>query len=592
MVTVNGTNGQTVSQSEEPLWPSTNARGYSIPNQPSGTLHHRKVICVGAGISGICLAHEVSTQGENLDLVIYDVASGYGGTWFWNTYPGCRCDVPAHNYQLPWAANPDWTEFYATAPEIQRYYAKVVEDHDLAKYINLEHEVIKAEWQDDRSKWVVTVRGPDGREFTDEGDIFINASGILNSYKWPKIPTLKKFKGALVHTARWPQDLEWKGKKIAVLGSGSSGIQILASMQPEADHIFHWIRSPTWITSAFAQQFAGPNGTNFAYTEEQRKRFREDPQHALKYRKMMESELNQRFKFIVQGTPEQKASLEYANKDMRQRLKYNQRLIDAIVPTTFNVGCRRPTPGMGYLEALLEPNVTTYTEMFKEITEEGFVQPDGTEEKVDIFICATGFDTTFRPKFPIIGSNGINLQDKWKDYPVDAYMAVTVADMPNYFIYYGPYGPNGHGSGAPMIDVISRSFMKIIQKIQRENITSMQIKKKATEDFVEHAKLYLKRTAWAQTCSSWFKPPGQEAADPIMHPGNRILFIEQMENPRWEDYDYTYGYANNRFGCWGNGFTIREEDGRDTTWYYGLLENTDTQPDYSDIRPMYSQMMA
>lgn len=99
----------------------------------------------------------------------------------------------------------------------------------------------------------MTIRGPDGKEFEDEGDIFINASGILNNYKWPNIPTLSKYKGKLVHTARWPQDLEWKGKKIAVLGSGSSGIQILASMQPEAEHIYHWIRSKTWITAAFGR---------------------------------------------------------------------------------------------------------------------------------------------------------------------------------------------------------------------------------------------------------------------------------------------------------------------------------------------------
>lgn len=134
---------------------------------------------------------------------------------------------------------------------MQQYYAKTVEDYDLAKYIRLEHEVVKAEWQADRSRWVVTVRGPDGNEFVDEGDIFINASGILNNYKWPNIPTLKKFKGDLVHTARWPQDLKWQGKKIAVLGSGSSGIQLLASMQPEVERIHHWIRSPTWITAAF-----------------------------------------------------------------------------------------------------------------------------------------------------------------------------------------------------------------------------------------------------------------------------------------------------------------------------------------------------
>ncbi|KAK7468707.1 hypothetical protein VKT23_003210 [Stygiomarasmius scandens] len=231
----------------------------------------------------------------------------------------------------------------------------------------------------------------------------------------------------------------------------SSGIQVLATIQPEVKQLYHWIRSPTWITPAFAQQFAAPGGKNFEYTEEQKKRFAEDPYHSLKYRKMIESELNQRFKFIVQGTPEQKAVLDFANADMRKRLQGNQRLIDAIVPKKFVVGCRRPTPGNGYLEALLEPNVHVFTDMFERITEKGFIDAEGKEYEVDAIVCATGFDTSFVPRFPVI-AKGVNVQDRWKNYPVDSYLSMAVKGTPNYFMYYGPHGPTGHGSGAPMIE--------------------------------------------------------------------------------------------------------------------------------------------
>lgn len=132
---------------------------------------------------------------------------------------------------------------------------------------------------------------------------------------------------------------------------------------------------------------------------------------------------------------------------------------------------------------------------------------------------------------------------------------------------------------------VTNGFMQFLKKMQRENITAITIKPKAVEDFNEHRELYHKRTAWSGRCSSWFKP-GPEAS-PVMFPGNRVLFIELLVNPRWEDWDYEYESANNRFGYLGNGFTQRELDGRDTTFYYGLLDGKDEQPDYSDVRKLY-----
>ncbi|KAK0246370.1 FAD/NAD-P-binding domain-containing protein [Armillaria nabsnona] len=571
------------NKSERP-WPSVNARGYRIPEQLFGDIKSIKVIAIGAGISGICLAHDVQERGKNIDLTIYEMGSDVGGTWFWNQYPGCRCDIPSVNYQMSWCPNPNWREFYGTAEEIQSYYKGLVDKFGLGKYINLNHEVIYAEWLDDAKKWRLRIRGPDAKEFDAQCDVFVNAGGVLNTWKWPKIEGLHDFKGVLCHTARWPKDLDYKGKRIAVIGCGSSGIQVLATMQPDAKQIYHWIRSPTWITSAFAQQYAGPGGTNFRYTEAQKKLFAEDPYHSLKYRKMIESDLNQRFKFIVIGTPEQKAVLAYADADMRRRLQGDERLIDAIVPKDFIVGCRRPTPGNGYLEALLQPNVRVDTKMFQKITEKGFIDADGKEVEVDIIVCATGFDTSFVPRFPLV-ARGRNVQDRWAQYPVDVYMSLAVKDVPNYLMYYGPHGPTGHGSGAPMIEALTGCFMKILKKMQMENITTMTINSKAVDDFNEHRELYLKRTAWSGQCSSWFKPgPG---ASPIMFPGNRVLFIELLTNFRFEDWDYEYDSANNRFGYLGDGFTMREHDGRDTTFYYGLLDGKDKQPNYSDLRSTY-----
>ncbi|EIM90702.1 FAD/NAD-P-binding domain-containing protein [Stereum hirsutum FP-91666 SS1] len=571
---------------KEMPWPTENSRGYKIPEQVYGTLKPIKVIAIGAGISGISLAHDVQENGENIDLTIYEMGPSVGGTWFWNSYPGCRCDIPAVNYTFSWSPKADWSEFYASSPEICEHFQDVVDKYGLMKYIHLQHEVVRAEWFDDVKKWQIVVRGPDGSLFDDECDVFINGGGILNTWKWPAIEGLHDFKGTLCHTARWPKNLDITGKRVAVLGSGSSGIQLLASIQPKAGHIHHWIRSPTWITSAFAQQYAGPGGRNFSYTEDQKNVFADDPEHYLKYRKMIESELNQRFKFVVLGTPEQEAALAYATKHMHDILDGNERLKNAIIPKTFSVGCRRPTPGNGYLEALLQPNVQVYTDMLQRITERGFIDADGVEHEVDVFICATGFDTSYRPRFPVF-ANGVNLQDKWRTYPNDAYMSIAVKDFPNYFTYFGPHGPAGHGSTVPLIEAYTKCFLRVLKKMQTENITTMSIRPRACDDFNEHRELYLKRTAWSGNCSSWFKP-GNKNASPAMFPGNRILMIEMLNNFRWEDWDYEYGYAGNRFGYWGNGFTSRELDGRDTTFYYGLLNGKDEQPDYSDIRPLYT----
>ncbi|KAF7353693.1 hypothetical protein MVEN_01054200 [Mycena venus] len=279
-------------------WPTENERGYRIPELEYGTVSSHpirffvwpkiftcryyaklrpiKVISIGAGMSGISLAHDVQQDGKNIQLTIYEMAPDVGRTWFWNKckdYPGLRCDIPSVNYQMHWSPKLDWPEYYSRGPVIQEYYKNLVEKFNLWEYIKIEHEVLKAEWDDDAKKWRLQVRGPNGKDFEDHCDVFLNAGGVLNIWKWPSVEGLHSFKGDLCHTARWPESLSVTNKRVAIIGCGSSGIQILAAIQPEVKQIYHWIRSPTWITAAFAQQFAGPGGSNFQYSEEQKQRF-------------------------------------------------------------------------------------------------------------------------------------------------------------------------------------------------------------------------------------------------------------------------------------------------------------------------------
>jgi cation diffusion facilitator CzcD-associated flavoprotein CzcO len=272
---------------------------YSILETPLGEPRPVRIMCVGAGASGLNLAHRVDQYMHNTELVIYEKNPEVGGTWFENRYPGCACDIPSHNYQFTWEPNPDWSTFYSKAPEILEYFKAVARKHDLYKYINLSHRVVSADWDESKSIWNLQIEDlATGEVKSDWGDFMITASGVLNNWRWPDIPGIHSFGGQLVHSANWDDSVDWRDKRVAVLGCGSSGVQIVAAIQPDVAHLTTFIRTPTWITSGFAQSKAGPGGSNFSFSNKQKKQFREDPEAYLQYRKEVEQELNVRFKFV------------------------------------------------------------------------------------------------------------------------------------------------------------------------------------------------------------------------------------------------------------------------------------------------------
>ena len=249
---------------------------------------------------------------------------------------------------------------------------------------------------------------------------------------------------------------------------------------------------------------------------------------------------------------------------MTKKLGGDPRLVDRIIPKDFNVGCRRPTPGNGYLEALVGEKTTTFTETIGAITPNGFKDAAGNEYEVDVIICATGFDTTYKPQFPVVGLNGTVLQERWAKIP-ESYLGAAAPQMPNYFMFTGPFTPVAQGAILPIITHMSNYFVQVIRKMSSQHIRRLSPKESVIAQFMEHCRAYLPRTCWSDPCASWFK---QGTDGPlVMWPGSRLAFFEAVKTPNFEDYDIEY-FSQNRFGFLGSGFAWYEfrEDG-DTTPY-------------------------
>jgi cation diffusion facilitator CzcD-associated flavoprotein CzcO len=255
---------------------------------------------------------------------------------------------------------------------------------------------------------------------------------------------------------------------------------------------------------------------------------------------------------------------------MSEKLGHEPRLVESIIPKSFNVGCRRPSPDPGYLEALVATNTTVYTDALHEITRKGFLDHDGHEVEVDVILCATGSDTSFRPRFPIVGLDGVDIRDLWKNWPL-SYLSLGAPRVPNYFIYLGPYGPLAHGSALTISEALTQYLIHVVKKMRREHIRRLSPSVEATKAFGEHASLYAQRTRWSGPCRSWFKQ-GTSDGPVAMWPGSRLHFFDALKEPRYEDYEIEYIHGN-RFGYFGNGFSAREFNGSDMTYYMGSDES-------------------
>jgi cation diffusion facilitator CzcD-associated flavoprotein CzcO len=382
--------------------------------------------------------------------------------------------------------------------------------------------------------------------------------------------------------ADFKRSYDFENKRIGLIGSGSSAIQIVPSLQRLAGtHVSTFVRSKTWISPSFGQSLWDKYGFQVtAIPSELRDRFANDPEYYHKFRLSVEEDGNGIHAATIKGTELQISAKEIFHKHMQEKLASKPEILEALLPS-FSPGCRRLTPGPGYLEALTQPNLAFVTSPITRISESAIHTTDGKTHEIDALVCATGFQTSVPPPFPLTGSNGLSLTKKWEARPV-TYLSHSVSGFPNMFTMLGPNSLIGTGSLTIMIESVGDYIIKAIRKIQKDNIASMVAKEAREEDFIEVVDAYFEGTVFADECRSWYKhrTTGKMLA---LWPGSALHYIEAMRSPRWEDFEYVYvdeldressenglhgvGKNANRLAWLGNGWTSNQQESKDLAWY-------------------------
>ncbi|KAF1941982.1 FAD/NAD(P)-binding domain-containing protein [Clathrospora elynae] len=555
---------------------------FKLNDAPVENLRPLKVVVIGAGYSGIYCGIRIPERLRNVELVIYEKNAGVGGTWFENRYLGCACDVPSHSYQYTFQPNPNWSSLYAPAGEIQSYLEDVAKKYSADRFIKLRHEVKGCRWDDKIAKWHITVKNlATGETAQDQADVLISGRGNLNTPSWPDIDGLNTFKGELMHSATWNESYDFENKRVGVIGSGSSSIQIVPSLQRlPGTQVNTFVRSKTWISPPFGQDLwdkYGFQGSNIP--KELRDRFANDPEYYQKFRLTVEEDGNGIHAFTIKGTKLQLDAKVMFHEHMQKRLEGKPEIFEALLPS-FSPGCRRLTPGPGYLEALTQPNVSFITSPITRISESAIHTADGKTHEIDALVCATGFRSSAPPSFPLTGTNGLPLTKKWETR-ARTYLSHSIAGFPNLFTMLGPNSTIGSGSLTTMIESVGDYIIKAIRKIQKDNIAAMVVKEAREKDFIEYVDAYFGGTVFTEECRSWYKNKGTGEVVGLW-PGSTLHCVEAMRSPRWEDFEYVYlndlegvegdglhgvGSKSNRLAWLGNGWSVNQLEVRDLAWY-------------------------
>ncbi|KAF5003207.1 hypothetical protein FDECE_10225 [Fusarium decemcellulare] len=553
--------------------------------------------------------HEIQLGGDvfgqkdftNYDLVCYEKNAGVGGTWFENRYPECACDLPAHGYVLPFEPNPNWSNFYAYAPEILKYFEDFAEKYNLHQHIRLNSKVISAVWDDEKAIYEVEIESNEKR-LKDWGHVFIDGTGFLNNKKWPEIEGLKDFKGKIMHSADWDTSYDYAGKKMAVIGTGSSAIQIIPAVQPKVKHLTCFSRSATWVYPAIgtnilkeekAKSGVESQDEQHEYSEVDKQRFKQDPAYLLEYRKNIETLLNDQYDRFLRRSKLAAGTRKAIENTMRKRLVgASEELIAHLIPD-YQPGCRRPTPGDGYLEALVKPNVTPVFEEITRVVPEGIIDETGKLHECDVLVCATGFHIAFAPP---LGRNGVDMKDEFEPEPM-VYLALTVPKFPNYFVVNGPQGNWAVGSVLASVSpeeyvlrALPDSFcqheiqvdyiMECLKRIQTEGIKTIEPKAEVVKQLNDHIDEWHKIAFWTDKCRSWYKNGKMDGKVWIWSGSGYHYMYTIGKVVRWEHYNFEYKHQN-MWSFLGLGYT-RGQMHKELEHLSPYVRNTDTHWEFLD----------
>jgi len=417
----------------------------------------RRTIIIGAGPGGICAGKRLKDAGYD-DFLILEQAAGLGGTWFHNSYPGCRCDVPSHLYSFSFAPKPDWSEPYASQDEIRAYLEECAEVFGLHPHLRLNTRVAAASYDEATATWTLTTA--DG-EFL-SADFVISAVGLFNLPAYPQIPGLDTFTGPVVHSARWDHRLDLDGKAIGVIGSAASAVQIVPEIARIAGSLTVYQRTANHV---------GPRQMQFS--EEFLQACKADPAAAVKAERQRISDWIDAV--CTMDKPDVMAMMAAACAENLSQVE-DPEVRHKLTPD-HPFGSKRGLVSSDWYPTFNRPNVTLMTEPIDHITASAIVTKDGQSHPTEVIILATGFQTTrFLSVIPVTGRAGVRLDDAWAG-GAQAYLGITVAGFPNLFMLYGPNTNNG--SIINNIECQVNYILRKMQEMERHRLQWIDIKPEA-----------------------------------------------------------------------------------------------------------------
>jgi cation diffusion facilitator CzcD-associated flavoprotein CzcO len=444
------------------------------------------VAIVGSGFSGLGTAIRLLQEGRD-DFVVLERGDEVGGTWHYNTYPGCACDVPSHLYSFSFAPNPDWTHTYSPQPEIGAYLRRCADRFGVRPHVRLGTTVEFAEWDEEDGRWTID---------TDRGRVrarvLVAGMGPLAEPKIPDIPGLESFKGTKFHSARWEHDHDLTGERVASIGTGASAIQLVPQVQPEVETLHVFQRTPPWIF---------PH-SNRPTTRFERALYRALPAAQRLVRGLVYAARESAVLGFVKRPRLMRIVEKVARAHMRKQIS-DPELLEKVTPD-YTIGCKRILPSNKWYPALGQPNVELVTDGIAEVREHSIVTADGVEREVDTIIFSTGFQVADMPVGKQVrGRNGRTLDDVWGGSP-RAHLGTAVPGFPNLFLLLGPNTGLGHSSMVYMIESQIAYVLDALSVMDRERAEAVEVRPETVASYNEALEEQLSGTVWNTGCASWY----------------------------------------------------------------------------------------
>lgn len=450
---------------------------------------HVRVAVIGSGFGGLGAAVRLRREGIT-DFVILERADSVGGTWRDNDYPGCACDVPSHLYSFSFAPNPEWPRTFSGQEHIRAYLEHVADTFGLRPHLRLSHEVTVMRWDNDELHWVIEC----ANGTTVVADVVVSATGPLSDPKMPDIPGLADFPGKVFHSARWDHDADLTGKRVAMIGTGASAIQIVPSIQPEVGKLTLFQRTAPWVMPRMDRTISGA----------ERWLHRTLPFTGTARRGLLWGIRELQVSAFTKH-PDQLGLVERIAKSNMARAIKDPALRAKLTPS-YRIGCKRILLSSAYYPALAQPNVDVVASGLAEVRGSTVVASDGTETEVDAIIFGTGFHVTDMPIAErVVGADGITLTESWKD-GMQALRGASAAGFPNWMTIIGPNTGLGNSS---MILMIESQLNYMADYLRQLNVLGGRVALDARPSSVgawnRRVQERMKRTVWnTGGCTSWY----------------------------------------------------------------------------------------